>query len=337
LIARFRLVFLVAALLPASPDLYACEQTVRVMSFNAWGAGSNQGLGPEATIKAIRDAGADIVLLQEVRAEASECTTADCPAAGPSLASEIAAGLGYEFYEPPPDDLLNWANATLSRFPIVSTVSGGLGAMLDVGGLAFAVFNIHLTDFPYQPYQASGIPYGEAPFLDRPAALAQAAWQARGDAVNDLEAQLAFAGDAAVTVIGGDFNEPSHRDWTPEAVEAGRQPVAVAFPTVLALERLGFVDAYRAARPDEIADPGFTWTPTAALDDPGEHHDRIDYLLLRGEDAEIRGAWVVGESAENADIVVQPWTSDHRAVVVEIAVPDPESISPCSESPARSP
>jgi len=297
-------------------------QTIRVMTFNAWGGGSNDGTGPAQTLAAIRAADADLVGLQEVRAEGSQCSAEDCPAEGPSFASVAARVLGYHLVEQSGDADLVWAQAILSRYPPVATSSNGVGASFDIADRRVAIFNVHFTDYPYQPYQAVGIPYDEALFLSTPAELIQAAVGARGDALGLLRTELDFAADAGLILVTGDFNEPSHRDWSEAAARAGRHPLAVEYPTILALEELGFVDAYRAVHGNEMTHPGYTWTPTRPLDDSAEHHDRIDFVLLRsaGAGARVTGAWVVGESAEQADIVVQPWPSDHRAVVAEITL-----------------
>ncbi|MDX1517614.1 MAG: hypothetical protein R3288_12295, partial [Woeseiaceae bacterium] len=93
------------------------------------------------------------------------------------------------------------------------------------------------------------------------------------------------------------------------------------YPTVRAFEREGFVDAWRTVHPDEIAAAGYTWTPTTSADDPGDHHDRIDYVLVKGEGIVVSTAQVVGESQAVADIVIEPWPSDHRAVVATISIP----------------
>lgn len=301
----------------------ACEPaqtlSLRVMTFNAWGAGANDGSGPAATIAAIRAADADIVAFQEALAEGADCTPQSCPAIGANAASPIAGALGLKFHVTP-ESPLNWAGVTFSRYPIVATSSTGAGVRIDVEGTPVAVFNIHLNDYPYQPYQAVGIEYGGAPFTADPAELVEAARMARGEAIDSLRQELSFAEGAALTVVAGDFNEPSHRDWSAAAAESGRHPVAVDFPSVLALEKLGFVDTWRAAHPDEMASPGFTWTPLTPTESTREHHDRIDYVLVRGASARVKNAWIVGESADNADIVVRPWPSDHRAVVAEIEI-----------------
>ena len=129
---------------------------------------------------------------------------------------------------------------------------------------------------------------------------------------------MRLAGDAAAVLVTGDFNEPSPLDWTPAAVAAGQKPVAVAWPTVGRLIGEGFVDAYRAVHPDPVAKPAYTWTPRydeAAEDD---EPDRIDFVLLRGAGVTVTDAAIVGEDGPRSDIVVMPWPSDHRAVLVEI-------------------
>lgn len=315
--------FLATACAPQAADqttTQAATRAIRVMTFNAWGGGANDGTGPGQTLAAIRAANADFIGLQEVRAEGSECSAQDCPAEGPSFAKIAAEALGYHLVEQHGEPWLVWAQAILSRHPPVAVNSRGLGAIYDIDGLRVALFNLHFTDYPYQPYQAAGIPYGEAPFLSTSEDLIAAARDARGEALDLFVSELEFTVDADLVLVTGDFNEPSHRDWSEAAALAGRHPLAVHYPTIGALEQLGFVDGYRAAYPDEMAHPGFTWTPTKALDDPHEHHDRIDYVLLRGRGARVTGAWIVGESKDTSDILIDPWPSDHRAVVVEIEV-----------------
>jgi exonuclease III len=133
-----------------------------------------------------------------------------------------------------------------------------------------------------------------------------------------LMSDLQAADGAAAAFIFGDFNEPSFRDWTERAVAAKHQPIAVRYPTTLAIEEQGFVDAFRAAFPDEVAKPGFTWTPTTEPSDPEDHHDRIDFVFARAPNLVVEKAGIVGEKAPEADIVVTPWPSDHRAVAATV-------------------
>jgi hypothetical protein len=211
-----------------------------------------------------------------------------------------------------------WANAILSRYPIGAATPNDLGVAIDVGGRTIYAFNIHLDDSPYQPYQVLGIEYGDWPFVKTEAEAVRFAQQTRGPALQLLMEDLKAVKGAAAAFIFGDFNEPSHRDWTERAVAAGHQPMVIHYPTTLAIEQQGFVDAFRAAFPDEVAKPGITWTPTTEPTDPEDHHDRIDFVFARGEKLAVEKAGIVGEKAPEADIVVTPWPSDHRAVAATV-------------------
>lgn len=291
-----------------------------VMTFNAWGAGSNEGRTVAETVEVIRRMNPDIVGLQEVRGESPDCTEADCPPVGQGRAAEIARLLGYHVYEQQAENEALWANAIISRYPIADVSPHDLGVTLQIDSHRVGVFNIHATDFPYQPYQALGITYGDAPFLHEEHQLIAAAEQARGSAISLLLAEIASVKNLDAVFVTGDFNEPSHRDWTERAAQHGVHPMRVAFPAARRMEEAGFVDTYREVFPDEIAQPGLTWTPTTSTDDPNDHHDRIDYVFLRADNARVESAAVVGESS--ADLVARSprWPSDHRAVVVTVVM-----------------
>jgi exonuclease III len=310
----FRTAILFAALLAAPVG----AETLRVMSFNIWGGGMNEGKGIEETLAAIRAAGADVVGLQETRLEPDPCTATDCAATGDSIAPAIAKALGWHVHDQTARNGALWANAVISRHPIGAASPNDLGVALDVNGRTVWLFNIHLDDEPYQPYQLLGIEYGPAPFITTEADAIRYASETRGPAMDLLMAEMAAAEGAAAVIVTGDFNEPSSLDWTPEVVAAGAKPVAVAWPTTGRLLAEGFVDAYRAVHPDPVARPAYTWTPRydeAATDD---EPDRIDFVLVRGEGVRVTDAAIVGEDGPRSDIAVMPWPSDHRAVVAEI-------------------
>ncbi len=129
--------------------------------------------------------------------------------------------------------------------------------------------------------------------------------------------------------LTGDFNSPSHLDWTP-AVDAVREEVRypVVWPVSAALADAGFRDSYREVHPDPVAVPGFTWTPPGTLESvPDEVHDRIDWVLVQGP-AETLATQLVGEAGgPDVDIERDPYPTDHRGVVstfrVEAADPAP--------------
>jgi endonuclease/exonuclease/phosphatase family metal-dependent hydrolase len=302
--------------LPAS-----AETTLRVMSFNVWGAGANEAKGIEETVAAIKAAGADVVGLQETRVEPDPCTATDCKATGESRAKALADALGWGYHDQVAESPALWANAVISRFPIAEVSPGDLGVRLDVEGKAVWLFNIHLDDEPYQPYQLLGIEYGPAPFIKTAGEAEAFARATRGPAMDLLMADMGVAAGAAAVFVTGDFNEPSHRDWTDAAVAAGHVPVAVNWPTTLRLTEAGFADAYRAINSDPVAKPAYTWTPTYPEDAADDHPDRIDFVLVRGEGVTVNAAAIVGEDGPRSDIKVMPWPSDHRAVVAEVTIP----------------
>jgi endonuclease/exonuclease/phosphatase family metal-dependent hydrolase len=300
--------------LPAS----AAETTLTVMSFNIWGGGANEGKPIDETVAAIKAAGADIIGVQETRLEGEVCTADVCPPAGDSVAKAVAEALGFHYYDQTQENAALWANAIISRYPIGAATPHDLGVAIDVDGRTVYAFNIHLDDSPYQPYQLLDIEYGDFPFIKTEAEAVKFAEETRGPAIQLLLEDLKTADGAAATFLFGDFNEPSHRDWTERAAAAGHHPIAVAYPTTLAIEGQGFVDAFRAMFPDEVARPAYTWTPTSEPTDPEDHHDRIDFVFARGDGLVVEKAAIVGEKAPEADIVSTPWPADHRAVAATV-------------------
>ena len=89
-------------------------------------------------------------------------------------------------------------------------------------------------------------------------------------------------------------------------------------------------DAFAAVRNgDVVGRPGFTWATTSSEFDPKDHWDRIDFVFAgtarKAAEAQsvlckVKTAQMLGESAAEADVVVSPWPSDHRAVLAEIVL-----------------
>ncbi|BCX47937.1 endonuclease/exonuclease/phosphatase family protein [Haloferula helveola] len=268
--------------------------SLRVMTFNVLRGGTARGQPLEQTAKVIREAKADVAGLQEI---------------GGNLE--------------PLAKLLGWSHAgfgskgIVTRFEITAEHQDGVRVKLDSGREA-DVFNVHLRPAPYQPYQLLKIPYHNSPFLTTEAETIKAANAARGDQVAAvLKNVAALADDGLPVFLTGDFNEPSHLDWTKKAADKGTHPIAVAYPASTAVTAAGFRDAWRTAHPDELTRPGFTWTPLTKPDDPKDHHDRIDFVYFKGDGIRLGEARVIGEDPKRADVVITPYPSDHRAVVAE--------------------
>jgi len=249
-------------------------------------------------VEAIRASGADIVGLEE----------------GEHSTTVIADALGWYASE---------RTQVISRYPIIDPPgANGIYVYVDVApGRIVAIANVHLPSDPYGPYAIrDGASLADVLALERSVRL---------PAIQDqLRVLPALAAAGIPTFLTGDFNSPSHLDWTP-AVAAVRDdvPFAVDWPVSRALGDAGFRDSYREVHPDPVARPGFTWTPGGPESDPREVHDRIDWVLAAGPATAIASG-VVGE-AGNPDVAipVTPWPTDHRGVVttfsVTPAVPSP--------------
>jgi exodeoxyribonuclease III len=296
---------------PRSVRSEKATRDLTILTFNIWGAGLHEGKSLSETIAVLRATKADIIGLQEVTRHGHHEIDESGLESGLSLAQEIAQELGYFCHEQPCGADDHGINAILSLHPIKSTTHSQLGVILEIDGHELVVFNLHLEAAPYQPYQLTGIAYDGSPFLHTEAEAIAAATATRGSVLDALERELAEANDTPV-VIMGDFNEPSFRDWSTRALAIGRHPLAVQWPATRRIEALGFRDAYRSIFPDEVMHPGHTW---AVLPGEPEHHDRIDFIFMRGAGLSVVSASVVGEKTPEADLVVTPWPSDHRAVL----------------------
>ena len=139
-------------------------------------------------------------------------------------------------------------------------------------GRVVAVANVHLPSTPYGPYQVrKGASRQEVLQLERTLRL---------PALRTVLRDLPDLADQVPVFLTGDFNSPSHLDWTP-AVAASRPevPYAVAWPASKALADAGFRDSYRDAHPDPVLDPGYTWSPGGPETLKKDFFDRIDWVL----------------------------------------------------------
>ncbi len=222
-------------------------QMVRVMTFNLWQGGEAGRQPLSQTLAVIQAAKADIVGLQETHGFPKDRVA-------PDNGRKLAEMLGWSYFDQ------GERTGILSRFPIVTNTPGKWGVRVRLpSGRGVWMFNAHLMHAPYQPYQLLGIPYADAPFIKTASEAVNESRKARGAQVDRLLAELkpALASGAAVCLTG-DFNEPSHLDWTPRAAAAGLCPIAVEYPATLSIIKAGMRDAFRTLFPDKIKRGGMT-------------------------------------------------------------------------------
>ena len=305
-------VSLVATMILTAVHVQAEESTLRVMSYNIHRGGVVLLKQPlSQTAKAIQLAKADIVGIQETKSPRGDTL------------EDLAKLLGWNH------DMGKGSNI-LTRYEIVDSLYKGVKVKLDSGRHAY-VFNVHLSSHPYQPYQLLEIRpswhkhTNNITFIKTEAEAIEWAKKARGAEIGKVLRQVKSIPDKEVPVfVVGDFNEPSHLDWTEAAARIGRHPIKVAYPTSTEMARAGFSDSYRTIYPDEMKNPGLTWSPKYKADDPRTHLDRIDFVYFKGNGLKVTNVKIVGENKENADMVVTPYPSDHRAVVASFKLTEVE-------------
>lgn len=264
---------------------------IRVLSWNIWHGGRRDGdvEGLARTIEIIRRSEADVICMQETYGSGAH----------------IADGLGYYFY-------LRSSNlSVMSRFPIRKAYDlfepfrfGGVCLTLSPGQemLLFSLWIHYLPDFCHDVLE-------EGMTAQK---LVAAEDETRGREIDQILAVLKpilerRAGDLPV-VVGGDFNSPSHLDWT-EAMLHRNRGLIVRWPVSEAMAKAGFTDSYRAVHTDPNQHFGRTWSPRSSA----SWQDRIDYIYYQGD----------GLSCSSAEVLehFEPqWPSDHAAVLATLTI-----------------
>ena len=272
---------------------------LRVMTFNVEYGG--EGVEFDSVPATIEAADADIVGVEEAWANIPK----------------IARALGWEHYDV--------RMQLVSRYPLVDPPDGdGTYTFVEVApGRVVAIGNVHLPSAPYGPNLVrDGAPATQV--MEREENL-------RVPAVTPTVEALRPLAEAGIpSFITGDFNTPSHLDWTEETV--GLRPhMAYAFdwPVSEVVEAACFHDSFRDVYPDPVTDPGITWPaarPKSGGYNPGRNdraaRDRIDLIYAAGP-ATTTDSVIFGEDGgqdEGVTETIDPWPTDHRAVVSEFDV-----------------
>ena len=288
-------------LLSTSICLQAAPVTqLKVLSFNIWVQG---GLSLSNCIEVIRTTGADIVGLQE-------CNQ--------TTAQAIATNLG--FYVLPAADC-----PIVSRYPILSSpinTTRGVGATIQLSpGQRVHLFNCHLVPFPYGPYD-----------LKNGQSVAYVTNQenlVRMPALNQLlNVMRPFLDSFEPCFLVGDFNAPSHFDYA-----------SLPWPTSVTPANAGMGDSYRELHstnrtfpaPFAYNEPGITWTPKTSQEPDGVF-DRIDFVHYSLGD----GVTPTNSIELDERNSINPWPSDHRAVLTTFTLVPPTPFAKASlPSPAN--
>lgn len=314
-------------------------ETFKVLQFNIWQEGSVVKGGFDAVADEIVRSDADFVTLSEVR---NYHNTRFCDRIVEALKER-----GQTYYSFYTED-----SGLLSRYPITDSTTvyplnddrGSIYRLVTrKGDQEFAIYTAHLDYRNCAYYDVRGYDGNNwdktAPVTNLDSVLALNRASVRDDAIARFvtEAEKDKAA-GRIVILGGDFNEPSHLDWT-EATKDMRDHYGLVVPwdVSVILEKAGYKDAYRVKYPNPVTHPGLTcpadcpdialeklvWSPEA------DDRDRIDFIMfapyegLTLTDATIigpKGDILRGQRAteETADPIVEPqgiWPTDHKAVL----------------------
>ena len=273
-----------------SPEPSASSMPLKVMEFNIEYGGTQVSFAK--VVEAVKQAQPDVIGLEE-----AETNT-----------GRLARAAGYPY----------WSNAmqVVSRYPLLEPPETR-GAYLYVQvqpGRCVALANVHLpSDDPGPQAIRRGAPVEKVLAAEEKVRLPY------------IQTELAvlppLARQGIPTFLVGDFNAPSWRDYTAEVVGT-RDYVkyVVEWPVSKAVEAAGFTDSWRAVYPDPLRSLGLTWWAARPKVDgwnPGRNapQDRIDFIYSAGP-ARATAAQLAGEQdGPEVTFGVEPWPSDHRAVM----------------------
>ncbi len=326
--------------------LFSCRQTktFKVLQFNIWQEGTVVPGGFDAIADEIVRSDADFVTLSEVR---NYHSTRFCDRIVEALKKR--GQTYYSFY--------SYDSGLLSRYPITDSVTvypekndrGSIYKIITkIGNQEFAVYTAHLDYRNCAYYDVRGYNGNtwekQTPVTDLDSVLFLNRRSVRDDAIACFiqEAQKDKAA-GRIVILGGDFNEPSHLDWT-EATKDMRdhQGLVVPWDVSTLLQKAGYKDTYRELYPDPVTHPGMTcpadcrnialeklvWSPEA------DDRDRIDFIIyapfnglaltdvtLVGPKGDILRGERINENT--ADPIIEPlatWPTDHKAVLATFSL-----------------
>lgn len=327
-----------AAAIPATAE----QKEMTVLQWNIWQEGTQVKGGYDAIVNEIVRLKPDFVTFSEVRNyHKVDFIKKLCN----SLQQKGLTYYGFYSYD---SGLLSSVPITdsLVVFPEEGDHGSIYGLHCEWKGIKLAVYTAHLdylNDAYYDVRGYDGSSWHEIPIpTDANEVLRRNALSQRDEAMAAFMQQAERdKAEGRVIILGGDFNEPSHLDWTPATrYMYDHHGLVIEWPQTKMLENAGFIDAYREKWPDPVAHPGFTfpadnpavdvkrlsWTPLA------DERDRIDYLFYYGENVELSDCKIFGPEGCVAygrrvpgvgnEEYIQPagvWPTDHKGLWMKLS------------------
>lgn len=310
-----------------------------VLQWNVWQEGTMIPGGYDAIVNEIIRLKPDFVTFSEVRNyNHTNFTVRVC-------ASLQEKGLQYySFY--------SYDTGLLSKYPITDSLTvfpenGDHGSIYrltsSVNGRKVAVYTAHLDYLDCAYYNARGYDGSTWKEIPLPTSVEEIlkinVASQRDDAIRLFitQAEKDLANGYAV-IVGGDFNEPSHRDWIEKNKNLyDHNGFVVPWTVTTLLEEAGFVDSYRKIYPNPLTHPGFTYpsdnpakTPEKITWAPkADERDRIDFVFYKGDGLDAKKAIIFGPkgsivraqrvqetSKDKFLLPLDVWPTDHKGLLV---------------------
>jgi len=327
------LLFLLVCSCAGKPAAYApaLESTIsefydpaslHILVWNVLHGANDVENGPEEALRVIKETKPQVVLLQE---------SYDIDGERPKLGAWLASELGWNQYQGESTHL-----CVLTPYEFETTFFHhewhGVGAKIkDLQGREFLAWSIWIDWRSYITYELRSNPT----ISDEALLKCETEHSGRFNQASAIIEHLKHEGQLETDIpllVGGDWNCPSHLDWTVDTARVFKRRRAIQLPVSLAMETAGFTDTYRDIYPNPVQHPGITWSPMVREKvENGEVieqcFDRIDRLYLKNPEQPTDG-WTL--TPVLADVYPRIWEdndiptrnrrfpSDHCAVLIEL-------------------
>ena len=325
-----------------------------VFQFNVWNQGVNVTDGYDGVVNTLAEIDADFVTISEVRNYDDIFYLRDLCV----RLQKLTGDRYYTFY--------TYDSGLITKHPILESatihpINGDHGtvykAVTSIAGKRVALYTAHLDYQHYgnfMPRGYSGIDFSrlDAPIIDEKSIIDVCLNSQRDEAIKEFIADAKKETEkGSMILIGGDFNEPSHLDWTEETKNLFEHNGAIVqWPVSTLLEEAGFKDAYRELYPNPVTHPcitfpcfnprksaaSVTWTPES------DERDRIDFVhhypytglsvtnaQVVGPVATVAFAEKVDKAGEDPHITPEAvWPSDHKGLLIEYTLDNVDPSTP---------
>jgi len=329
------------------------QQEVKFMTFNIWQEGTSVENGLTKIRDVIIETNADIICFTEVRNYNNEDWTT-------KIVDQLETQ-GYYYNR----GYVGGDVSIISKFPIISS------SLIYEGAGSVAKFDIELTEQNIVVACAHLDYTFYACYLPRGYNGGSPNWGIIDDGnglpdpvtdTNDIlnynllssrdEQMMSFINSTInelnPIIFMGDFNEPSHLDWTENTKTMfDHNNVVIDWQNTQFLTENGFHDAFRVYFPDEVNNPGMTWPSYAhgvgstSWTPLADERDRIDYIFYKGQGIVPTFMSLVGPkesyvhnqidtlNTANENFLASDleWPSDHKAVFATLQFQNSTSIS----------